>query len=62
MISLFKNKIVVKDIDDLRNEFIKEEYGENLMFVDINFSKDKFRKKLIVKKTKFIKNFAKHNI
>ena len=51
---MFKNKIVVMDIDDLRNEFIKKEYGENLMFVDINFSKDKFQKyiNLYIKNTK----------
>lgn len=40
----FKNKIIVKDIDDLRNEFIKEQYGDNLMFSNINFSKVKFQK------------------
>ena len=40
----FKNKIIVKDIDDLRNEFIKEQYGNNLMFSNINFSKVKFQK------------------
>ena len=34
-----ENKLVVINIDDLRNKFIKKEYGENLMFVDINFSK-----------------------
>ena len=52
---MFKNKIIVKDIDDLRNEFIKEEYGENLMFVDINFSKNKFQKYINL----YIKNIKK---